>query len=161
MRSICEALQHSKTLLTILGWAPFAAGLEVIHYVGVFIMVGSFVLVDLRVMGLAARKRGVGEFAAQLFPYAWTGVAMVALSGFLMFTTSAADYYSDPSFHMKMLVTALALITAVIVQIGASRCDRMSSILLTAFKVVALICMVSMFWAIIEGNLVPAVSGIG
>jgi len=160
MRSICEALQHSKTLLTILGWAPFAAGLEVIHYVGVFIMVGSFVLVDLRVMGIAARKRGVGEFAAQLFPYAWTGVAMVALSGFLMFTTSAADYYSDPTFHKKMLVTALALITAGIIQVGAPKWDRMPSIPLTA-KVVAFICLVLMFGAIIEGNLVPAISGIG
>jgi hypothetical protein len=77
-----------------------------------------------------------------------------------MFTTSAADYYSDPTFHEKMLVTALALITAVIIQIGAPRWDRMASIPLAA-KVVAFICLVLMFGAIIEGNLVPAISGIG
>ncbi len=160
MRSLCAALQHSKFLLAILGWAPFAAGLEVIHYVGVFIMVGSFVLVCLRVLGLAAPKRGVGEFAAQLFPYAWTGVVLVAVSGFLMFTTSALDYYGDPTFHMKMIVTALALITAVVIQAGAPKWERAASIPIGA-KVMALICLVLMFEAIIQGNLVPAVSGIG
>jgi hypothetical protein len=160
MHSICEWLQHNKMLLDILGWAPFAVSLEVIHYVGVFIMVGSVVLVDLRVMGIAARRRGVGEFAAQLFPYAWVGLAMVVASGFLMFTTSAADYYSDPTFHKKMTVVVLALIAAVFIQRGAPKWESKGAIPIVA-KVVALICLVLMFGSIIYGNLVPALSGIG
>ena len=84
----------------------------------------------------------------------------MSLSGFLMFTTSALDYYGDPTFHMKMLVTALALITAVIIQVGAPKWDRAASIPLAA-KVLALTCLILMFEAIIQGNLVPAVSGIG
>jgi hypothetical protein len=146
--------------MVILGWAPFAASLEVIHYVGVFILVGSVVIVDLRVMGIAARRRGVGEFAAQLFPYAWVGLAMVVASGLLMFTSSAADYYYDPTFHKKMVVMVLALIAAVFIQRGAPKWERTGTIPVVA-KVVALICLVLMFGSIVYGNLVPAVSGIG
>ena len=160
MLSICEALQHSKTLLTILGWAPFAAALEVIHYFGVFLLVGSVAFVDLRVMGLAARRRSIAELTAQVFPAAWIGLAMVVISGFLMFTTSAADYYQDPTFHKKMLVTLLAVAFAVVVQIGGPSWDRAQSAPATA-KLAALICFVLLFLAILEGNLVPAISGIG
>ena len=160
MYSVCLWLQHSRMLMIILGWAPLAAALEVIHYVGVFIMVGSVVLVDLRVMGIAARRRGVGEFAGQLFPYAWVGLAMVVGSGFLMFTSSAADYYSDPTFHKKMIVMILALIAAVFLQRGAPNWERVGAIP-TVAKIVALICLVLMFGSILYGNLVPAVSGIG
>lgn len=160
MLAFCEWLQHSKTLLTILGWAPFAAALEVIHYFGVFLLVGSVAFVDLRVMGLAARRRGIAELAAQVFPAAWIGLAMVVASGFLMFTTSAADYYRDPTFHMKMLITLAVIIFAVIVQKSAPSWDRAQSAPVVA-KAVALVSFVLLFWAILEGNLVPAISGIG
>jgi hypothetical protein len=160
MHSICEWLQHSKVLMFFLDWPPLAVALEVIHYVGIFIMVGSVVLVDLRVLGIAAQKRKVGEFAAQLFPYAWFGLAMIVVSGFLMFTSQAADYYVDPTFHKKMLVMVLALLAALFIRIGAPRWERTGAIPVAA-KVVALICIVLMFESIIFGNLVPAVSGIG
>jgi len=160
MLSICEALQHSKTLLTILGWAPLAAGLEVVHYFGVFLLVGSVAFVDLRVLGLAARRRSLSELSAQIFPAAWIGLAMIVVSGFLMFTTSAADYYRDPTFHMKMLVTLGAVVFAAIVQKSAPGWERSGGTPILA-KAVALVCFVLLFLAILEGNLVPAISGIG
>jgi len=160
LQHICEWLQHNQTLLTICGYAPIAASLEVIHYVGVFILVGTIVLVDLRVIGIAARRRGLEELAGQLFPYAWIGLAMVAGSGFLMFTTDAAEYYADSTFHIKMTVTTLAIIFGLIVQWGAARWGHMASTPLLA-KCIAFISLVLLFGAILAGNEVPAISGIG
>jgi len=160
MYNICNWLQHSKFLMFFLSWPPLAVALEVMHYIGIFIMVGSIVLVDLRVLGIAAHKRKLGEFAAQLFPYAWFGLAMIVVSGFLMFTSQAADYYNDPTFHKKMIVMLLALVAAVFIRIGAPKWESAGAIPLTG-KVVALVCMVLMFETIIYGNLVPAISGIG
>ena len=45
---LCEWLQNNQTLLAICGFSPLATAFEVIHYVGVFILVGIIVLVDLR-----------------------------------------------------------------------------------------------------------------
>jgi hypothetical protein len=56
-------------------------------------------------------------------------------------------------------VTALAIVFAAIVQRCAPAWDR-SSIPLSA-KIVALICLLLMFGAILAGNEVPALSGIG
>jgi hypothetical protein len=156
----CEWLQHNHTLLVICGYAPIAAALEVIHYVGVFLLVGTIVLVDLRVMGVAARRWGVDELAGQLFLYSWTGLAMVVGSGFMMFTTSAADYYSDPTFRIKMTVTAFAVLFGLIMQKGAVRWGHVTHTPLLA-KCVALISLVLLFGAIVAGNEVPALSGIG
>ena len=157
---ICQWLQNNQTLLAICGYSPLAAAFEVIHYVGVFILVGIIVLVDLRVIGVAARKRSLSELAGQLFPYAWGGLAMVAASGFMMFTTSAADYYSDRTFRIKMTVTALAIIFGLIVQKGAVRWGNAASTPVLA-KCVAFVSILLLFGAILAGNQVPALSGIG
>jgi uncharacterized membrane protein len=156
----CEWLQHNHTLLAICGYAPFAAALEVIHYVGVFILVGTIVLVDLRVIGVAARRRRLDDLAGQLFRYGWGGLAMVAASGFMMFTTNAADYYSDPTFRIKMAVTAFAIIFGLIVQKGAATWGRTASAPFLA-KCVALVSLLLLFGSILAGNQVPAISGIG
>jgi hypothetical protein len=157
---ICEWLQNNHTLLVICGYSPIAAAFEVIHYVGVFVLVGIIVLVDLRVIGIAARKLGLSELAGQLFPYAWIGLAMVLASGFMMFTTSAADYYADHTFRIKMTVTALAIIFGLIVQKGAAKWGHAPSAPLLA-KCVAFVSILLLFGAILAGNQVPALSGIG
>jgi hypothetical protein len=157
---LCEWLQHNQTLLAICSYSPLAAAFELIHYVGVFLLVGTIVLVDLRVIGIAGRRRGLEEFAGQLFPYAWIGLAMVAASGFMMFTTNAADYYSDPTFRIKMTVTALAIIFGLVVQKGAVKWGRMASTPVLA-KCVAFVSLLLLLGAILAGNEVPALSGIG
>jgi hypothetical protein len=157
---ICEWLQNNQTLLAICGFSPIAAAFEVIHYVGVFILVGIIVLVDLRVIGVAARKRGLSELAAQLFPYAWFGLGMVLFSGFMMFTTSAADYYRDPTFRIKMAVTALAILSGLIIQKGAIKWGHSPSAPILA-KCVAFVSILLLFGAVLAGNQVPALSGIG
>ena len=159
MYAICSWLEHNMMLQTALNWPPFAAAMEVFHYIGMFLMVGSVVLVDLRIIGVAATRRRLGELSAQMFPYAWTGVGLVAVSGFLMFTSTAIDYYGDPTFHMKMIVVGLALIFAAFVQWRAPVWDR-STIPLSA-KLIAVVCLLLMFGAILAGNEVPALSGIG
>jgi hypothetical protein len=78
----------------------------------------------------------------------------------MMFTTEAADYYPDPTFHAKMLVTLLAVIFAIIVQKYAPAWGGSPSTPLVG-KLVALISIGLLFGAISYGTLVPAVSGIG
>jgi len=74
---------HWVQTLSMTGWMYITV--SVIHYLTMFWFIGSVAVVDLRVMGVAARKRGLTDVADFLFPWAWTGFTFAVLSGFLMF----------------------------------------------------------------------------
>jgi hypothetical protein len=84
-------------------------------------VIGSVAVVDLRVMGVAARKRNVAELADQLFPWAWIGFVLAIISGFYVFATDAADWAPSPAFHVKLTLIAVSSIVAYVVQRGAHK----------------------------------------
>jgi hypothetical protein len=55
---------------------------SVLHYFCVFVMVGTTALVDLRVMGVAAKRVTLVQLADMLFPWMWTAFAIAMISGF-------------------------------------------------------------------------------
>lgn len=89
---------------------------SVVHYLTFFWCIGSIVIVDLRIMGLAARRRDPVQLASQLFPSAWVGLTLTVLSGILMFMPQAGEWAPDPVFHVKLTLMIVALAFAVIVQ---------------------------------------------
>jgi len=93
-----------------------AAALEIVHYFSMFILVGSMVIVDLRVLGLVGRRQDATQLADWLFPWMWTSLALNALSGFFMFAGSATAYYGNDIFYDKMTVLLLAIVANIIVQ---------------------------------------------
>src|ERR1700681_4857821 len=113
-----EAIEQTPWVqtLSMTGWMYISV--SVIHYLAMFWFIGSVAVVDLRVMGLAARKRNVTDVADLLFPWAWVGFAFAVASGFLMFLTDAGDWAPDPIFHIKLGMIALSVIFVVIVQRG-------------------------------------------
>jgi hypothetical protein len=81
-----EQMSWVKTFSTT-GW--MYASVSVIHYLTMFWFIGSMAVIDLRVMGVAARKRNLLELSTQIFPWAWTGFVLAIISGFMMFTADA------------------------------------------------------------------------
>ena len=76
-----EALEQTGWVKTLGSTGWMYASVSVIHYLTMFWFIGSMAVVDLRVMGIAARKRGLSELAGQIFPWAWTGCALAVISG--------------------------------------------------------------------------------
>ena len=105
-----EALEQMRWVKTFSTTGWMYASVSVVHYLTMFWFIGSIAIIDLRVMGVAAKKRNVGEFAAQVFPWAWTGMALAIVSGFLMFTADAGDWAPDPVFHFKLFMIALSIV---------------------------------------------------
>jgi hypothetical protein len=90
-----EALEQMGWVKTFGSTGWMYASVSVIHYLTMFWFIGSMAVVDLRVMGVAARKRNLSELAAQIFPWAWTGLVLAIVSGFFMFLTDAGDWAPD------------------------------------------------------------------
>ena len=155
-----EALEQARWVhtLSVTGW--MYSTVSVIHYLTMFWFIGSVAIIDLRVMGIAARKRNLNELSNQLYPWAWTGFGLAILSGCLMFATDAGDWAPDPIFHIKLGMIVLSVIFAIIVQRGIPKWSELSEIP-TSAKVIALIALLLWILTILCASEIPAMEGLG
>ena len=160
MGNFFESLEHTSWVMAIAETGWLYAAVSVTHYFTLFVLVGTIVLVDLRILGVAARSQSVTQVADTLFPWTWTALGLALLSGFLMFTTDGGDYYPDRIFRIKMTVILLALISTVIVSRNVRKWDQAPAIS-TGAKLVALVSIVLWIGSILAGVEIAAISGLG
>lgn len=157
---LCRWLENNSFIAVINGTSWTAAILEIVHYFSMFILVGSMVIVDFRVLGLVGRRQDATQLAERLFPWMWISLAFNSLSGFLMFAGSATAYYHNDIFYDKMIVILLAIAASIIVQQNVSRWNRLPAMPARA-KLIAVLSIGLWIGAIIAGVEVPALTGIG
>ncbi len=81
--------------------------LEVVHLLGVAMLLGNLVLFELRLFGLG-RTLVTTELARLALPLAGAGFGLAALSGLTLFSTQPQDMLNNPAFKLKMLLITLA-----------------------------------------------------
>ena len=81
--------------------------LEVVHIVGIALLLGNLVLLELRVFGRGAALP-VKDLARLSLSVALSGFGLAAASGLLMFATQPAELLSNRVFTLKMLLLMLA-----------------------------------------------------
>ena len=103
--------------------------LEVLHLLGVALILGNLALVDLRMFGLGTTI-ALEDLARLALPLVLFGGALCALSGLLMFSTQASDLLANRVFTLKMLLLTLAIGNAVWFHVCGSlkKLDRMARI---------------------------------
>ena len=157
---LCRWLQDNSFVAAINGTAWTAAALEIVHYFSMFILVGSMVIVDLRVLGLVGRRQDATQLADRLFPWIWASLGLNFLSGFLMFAGSATAYYHNDIFYDKLGVILLAIVASIIVQRKVRKWNQLPAMPAWA-KLIAVVSIGLWIGAIIAGVEVPALTGIG
>jgi len=155
-----EALEQTGWVKTFGSTGWMYASVSVIHYLTMFWFIGSMAVVDLRVMGIAARKRGLSELADQLFPWAWTGMVLAIISGFFMFATAAGDWAPDPVFHYKLAMIIISIAFAIVVQRNVPKWAAAAEIP-TSAKVIAAIALLLWIVTILSASEIPAMEGLG
>ena len=83
---------------------------EIIHLLGLALFVGTLLLTDMGLLGLAMRRQPIHQVAAALAPWTWRGFAILLITGAFMFTAQAAKWHDNPVFWIKMLLLILATI---------------------------------------------------
>lgn len=101
--------------------------LEVVHIVGIALLVGNLVALELRVFGRAADLPTLA-LARLSLSLAVTGFALAAASGLLMFATQPADLLANRAFTLKMLLLFAAACNAAFFHARGSlqRLDRVA-----------------------------------
>lgn len=81
-----------------------------VHFIGFAVSIGSIAMVDLRLLGFGMKRQAPAELAADLNRWTLLGIAMMLVTGFLMFSTDAVTYHNNPSFQIKMTCLMVALV---------------------------------------------------
>jgi predicted DNA repair protein MutK len=95
--------------------------IESIHVLALVLVVGSIMVVDLRLLNLASRQRSVKELTDDVLPWTWSAFALAAITGTLLFSSSAMRYSGIWQFEAKMIMLILAAINMIIFHIGSFR----------------------------------------
>ena len=80
--------------------------MESIHFVGLSLLVGTILLFDLRMLGMARRIRM--STLHRLIPWGVLGYGINVTSGSMFLMTEPDQYLYNPAFHFKVLFMAIA-----------------------------------------------------
>ncbi len=85
--------------------------LEVVHIVGIGLLLGSLAVLDLRLWGVGAGIEP-GALARLALPVTLLGFGLAATSGGLMFASQAGELLANRAFLVKMVLLACAGLNA-------------------------------------------------
>jgi len=71
-------------------------------------VVGSILVLDLRLLGFASVGRPVSRLANAILPVTWGAFAIAATSGFLLFISNASKYLANGYFDAKLILICVA-----------------------------------------------------
>lgn len=94
--------------------------LETLHIVGIAVVLGGVLTLDLRLMGIS-RNISVSALSRHVLPWVMGGIAVNAVTGALLFISDAAEFAANTSFRIKLVIIALALANAAVFQAGIGR----------------------------------------
>jgi len=101
--SFCQWLQQTPVGATVGNSTWLFPAIEVVHLLGMTLLVGSIATFDLRLVGFLMPRQSVSRLARRLLPSAWVGFSVMLLTGTLLFASDAArKYWDNPAFFVKM-----------------------------------------------------------
>ncbi len=97
--SVAESIRENDLLFPLL---------ESVHVLATCLVVGSILVVDLRLLGFASTRWAVASLTRSILPLTWCAFVVAVLSGALMFVSNAAKYLGNGFFVAKMILIAMA-----------------------------------------------------
>jgi hypothetical protein len=105
--SIGDAIRRSAWLFPVI---------EAIHLLGLGLIGGAVLVVDLRLLGLGLRRQSVAQLARDAQPWLIGSLILMITTGTLLFLSEAIKCYYHPAFWMKMTSLFLAIVFTFTVQ---------------------------------------------
>ena len=84
--------------------------IEGFHLLGLCVIGGAILVVDMRLLGLGLRRQPIAELARDTRPFLIGSLAVMLVTGLLLFSSEAVKCYYSFAFWFKMTSLALAII---------------------------------------------------
>jgi hypothetical protein len=111
---LMHALEHQPFAVAIAESTWLFPFFETLHVLALTIVVGSVVMMDLRLLGIGSKDRAITELTSSVLPWTWSAFVAAATFGSLLFTSKAATYYENIPFRIKMACLALAAVNMLV-----------------------------------------------
>jgi hypothetical protein len=92
-----------------------------VHLLGITAIMGSAVLIDLRILGLALPSQSTADMIRRLMPWTWCALPFLALSGLVFVFARPHRYFVNPVFGTKFVLLVPALVLAGTIQALSAR----------------------------------------
>jgi uncharacterized membrane protein len=124
MSSMLAQLAHSIATSpvhdTAVNWLRNVPGLppivQTVHMLSIGCIMGSIVIIDLRVLGVAVPSQNIIEMLRRLMPWVWTSLLLLFFSGAMFVVARPGRYFSNPIFGIKFALLLPAVVLAVLMQ---------------------------------------------
>ena len=103
----CEATALGQVVRQSLWLFPV---IEAVHLVGLSLLAGSLLIVDLRLLGVGLKRQGIAEIANGARPWLVGSVVLMIVTGLLLFLSEAVKAYYNRSFWVKITTLPIALV---------------------------------------------------
>jgi hypothetical protein len=100
---------HTPLAQTFSASSALIAIAQVIHLLGMTLLLGSIMMVDLTLLGYGIKRHPVAKVAVELAPYTWIGLAVMFATGPLNLASEAQRCYDSSFFWIKMALLGVAL----------------------------------------------------
>ena len=105
----CRWLQYSAPLHAMRESPIFFPIVATIHLMGLALIGGAVLVVDLRLLGLALQNQPVAALAADAERWLFRGLAVMVTTGILLFMCFATKYYYLTFFWVKMAALTMVI----------------------------------------------------
>lgn len=110
----CEATPWGSTTRESIWAYPVV---QLTHFTGLSIWLGTNFALDLRLLGIGNRKATPAQVAQDLFVWNWIGFAIVLTGGFMLFSGIATAFIENIAFQWKLgMLVPLSLLWHIFVQ---------------------------------------------
>lgn len=116
--NLCKWLYDTTLAVTIRENDSLFPWIESAHVIAIALVLGSIVLVDLRLLGWSSIERSVKRVAEQTLPITWMMFIVAAISGVVLFISNALAYANNFYFQAKLVLLVLAGLNMLIFQHG-------------------------------------------
>ncbi len=113
----CQWLQFSPPLVAMRGSPWLFPVIATIHLMGLSVLGGAVLLVDLRLLGLGLRRQPVAQLARDAERWLFRGLLVMVCTGIPLFMCFATKYYYLTFFWVKMA----ALLAVVVFTVSVRR----------------------------------------
>jgi hypothetical protein len=130
--SLGEAIRNSRWLFP---------AIESFHLLGLALMGGAVLVVNLSLLGFGLGRRPVAQLWHDTRPWLAGSLAVMLISGFLLFTSEAVKLYYHEAFWVKMISLLLSIVFTFTVQRKTALSDpeRVTPFRSTAVAMVSLL----------------------
>jgi hypothetical protein len=116
-----EQLQASSLAVFIHKTAWAFTTIQVVHVFAISMVVGTIMIVDLRLLGLASTRRPVAELSRKVLPFTWAAFVLAVIAGSLLFISRATEYFTNTTFWIKMALIVIAGINMIVFEFITAR----------------------------------------